>query len=517
LETAKYRDVFVQEANEHIQKMNDLLLKLEASPQSHEYLDGLFRSTHTLKGMAATMRYDHIANICKALEEVFDRLRKEELELSGNLASSLFNSFDLLAEMVRDEAKSFDSGPLRELAGYSGGTPNLEEPHSPDFTTSTIRVKMTDLDALVDMVGELLISKLRLDHALSYTLTYESRQALANLAKIIAELQNQAIKVRLVPLEQIFNRFLRMVRDISKHYGKEIDLTMKGLGIELDRTVLDAINEPLLHVLRNAVDHGIELPDERETLGKRRVGIIHVEAARVGDKVAIQVEDDGKGIDLDGIKLKAVETKILTTEKADSMNNSDILALLGTPGLTSAKRVTDVSGRGVGLNVVRTQVEAIGGYVRIETSKGSGTKITMTIPVSLAIIEGLLVAVGEEKFVIPLSSMTNIIEVNTEEVRSIGGKEFLDLGGQQVSLVRLGDLFKIRSNPPKDKLPIILIQKGGRAYGLVVDSTDRKQQIVVKRVASSLLGSAFSNATILPDGEVVMVLDPLVLLEQLRT
>jgi len=271
-----------------------------------------------------------------------------------------------------------------------------------------------------------------------------------------------------------------------------------------------------LHLLRNAVDHGIELPDEREKIGKPRVGIVHFGAARVGDKVAIQVEDDGRGMDLDSIKKKAVETKILTTKKADSMNDSDILALLGTPGLTSTKRVTDVSGRGVGFNVVRTQVEAIGGYVRIETGKGSGTKITMTIPVSLAIIEGLLVAVGEEKFVIPLSSMTNIIEVNSAEVRSTGGKEFLDFGGQLVSLVRLADLFKIRANPPKDKLPVILFEKGGRAYGLAVDSTDRKQQIVVKRVASSLLGSAFSSATILPDGEVVMVLDPVVLLEQLH-
>ncbi len=244
--------MFVQEANEHVQKMNDLLLKLEAAPQKREYLDGLFRSTHTLKGMAATMRYDQIANICKALEEVFDRLRKEELELSGNLASSLFKSFDLLAEMVRDEAKSFDSGAFqKELAGYSEGKPKSEEPHSPEFTTSTIRVKMTDLDALVDLVGELLISKLRLEHALSFTLTYESRQALANLSKIIGELQNQAIKVRLVQLEQIFNRFPRMVRDISRHYGKEVELTMQGLGIELDRIVLDAINEPLLPVHGN--------------------------------------------------------------------------------------------------------------------------------------------------------------------------------------------------------------------------------------------------------------------------
>jgi two-component system chemotaxis sensor kinase CheA len=525
-----YRDLFVQEAHEHVQNMNQALLKLEEDPKNKEHLDSAFRSAHTLKGMAATMGYDQIKELCKAIEELFDKFRKDEEKMSAEMASYLFKCFDTVQEMIDDENKKVNIEQyLRDLhnpAAMSTNASSQDEASQQQHSTlpQTIRVKMQDLDALVDLVGELLIAKMRLEQMVGNSTSADNRMrhTFMSLGRLVSDLQYQTMKLRLVPVEQIFNRFPRMIRDLSSSQGKSLKLEIEGLGIELDRTVLDAITDPLLHMLRNAADHAIEMPEEREAAGKPRTGTIKLIASKVGDRVMITVEDDGRGIDLEKVKAKAIEKKIITKEEADSMSEEDILNLLGTPGLSTAKQVTDISGRGVGMDVVFSQIEAVGGEVKIETRKGQGTRFTMIIPLSLAIIGGLLVTISNEKYVLPLSSVISTMRVDKKDIRIVHGKEVILFREQVAPLLRTGKSLGIvqqqqqqqqQEEQQNDKddhyLTVVIVNKNGRPYGLIVDEFESKQEIVVKRLdSSSAPSSVSSEATILGDGKVALILDP---------
>ena len=336
-----------------------------------------------------------------------------------------------------------------------------------------------------------------------------------NFGRLITDLQYQTMKIRLVRIDQIFDRFPRMIRDISTTLGKEINLEMDGVNIELDRTVLDSITDPLLHILRNAADHGIEAPDVREKSGKPICGTIRLSASRIGDRVEIVVADDGKGIDLQAIKTKAIEKKIISQTDAERMTDEEIMSLIGTPGLSSAKTVTDISGRGVGMDVVITQVEKVGGHVKITTEKGTGTKIILTIPLSLAIIGGLLVDVANQKYILPLSSITTTVTVDDAQIMNIHGKEVITLRDHVIPLVRLTDVLGTNSSYKTDttKVTVVIVDKGGKSYGLVVDSLDREQEVVIKRLNGITNSSnSFSDATILPDGRVALILEPSLLI-----
>lgn len=506
-----YRDLFVQEAHEHVQNLNQSLLKLEEDPSSKEHLDSAFRSAHTLKGMAATMGYDQIKELCKAIEELFDKFRKGEEKISSGLASYLFRCFDTVQEMIDDENKKINIEQyLAELRNPSDAGKQEEstaQQHS--ALPQTIRVKMQDLDSLVDLVGELLIAKMRLEQTIGTgAMDNKMRHTFMSLSRLVSDLQYQTMKLRLVPVEQIFNRFPRMIRDLSASQSKDVKLEMEGLGIELDRTVLDAITDPLLHMLRNGVDHAMEMPDEREATGKPRSGTIKLSASKVGDRVMILVQDDGRGIDTERVKAKAIEKKIVSKEEADAMSEEDILGLLGTPGLSTAKQVTDISGRGVGLDVVFSQIEAVGGQVKIETKKGQGTTFTMLIPLSLAIIGGLLVTIGNEKYVLPLSSVISTMRVDRKSVKAVHGKEVILFREQVVPLVRTGKTLGLSYNEAQsDYLTLVIVNRNGRPYGLIVDAFESKQEIVIKRLDGSS-SSASSEATILGDGKVALILDP---------
>ncbi|MBI1829083.1 MAG: chemotaxis protein CheA [Thaumarchaeota archaeon] len=518
MDNSQYRDMFVQEAREHIENLNKFLLHFEQEPEVQEHVNTLFRSAHSLKGMAATMGYDQIREVCMAIEGLFEKFRKSEERLSANLANSLFKCFDLLQELVDDENKKIDLEPYLQLLGNHTDVEIAENSElsssSPHTKSQTIRVRMEDLDSLVNLVGELVIDKMRLERSLP-NMSEETHQVITSLSRLISDLQYQTMKVRLVPVEQIFNRFPRMIRDLATSLGKEVKLEMEGLGIELDRTVLDAITEPLLHILRNSLDHGIEIPSERESVGKPRSALIKLVASRIGDRVAIKIEDDGKGIDIDRIKSKAIEKKFITESEARQMNDEEVLNLLGTPGLSSAKSITEVSGRGVGMDIVFKQVEGVGGQVQIQTKKGIGTSITLIIPLSLAIIGGLLVKVGNEKYVMPLSSITTTVSVERNEIKTIHGNEVMTLRDQVVPLIKVADALGIKSSIDKSQenqpITVVVVDKGGKTYGLIVDSYESMQEIVTKRMHSSD-HSNFSDASILSDGKVVLILDPSVVI-----
>ena len=516
LDKNKYSELFVQESHEHLQKLNRSLLDLEKDPESSEHIDAMFRSAHTLKGMALTMDYDQITQLCRTIEELLDKLRKDKAKLTTKLADSLFKCFDLLEEMVDDQSKKVDLEPyLKELqiSSETGTSAGVELPTMFQKKLATIRVKMEDLDSLVNLVGELVIAKMQLDQTALINASDEAKYVLTAIGRSISDLHDQAMRLRLVPIEEILNRFPRMVRDLSKNQGKEIKLEMNSFGIELDRTILDAITDPLLHILRNAIDHGIETPSERKKIGKPKSAIIKITASRVGDKVALRVEDDGRGIDVDRIRSMAIKNKILSGAEANSITDDEILSLLGTPGLSGASNVTDVSGRGVGFNVVRRQVEDVGGQVSIETKKSHGTSIMITIPLSLAIIEGLLVTAAEQKYVLPLSTITAILHIENHEIKSVHGTRTIVLRDQIVPVARMSDLLETRThnNETSGRVTVVVVNRSGKPYGLIVDSIERKQEVVIKRLDNTGGASKFSNATILADGKVALILDPAVL------
>jgi two-component system chemotaxis sensor kinase CheA len=291
--------MYVTEALEHVDIMNQALLKLEDEPEVKEHLDLIFRSAHTIKGMAATMGYEQTKDLCKNIENIFDGIRKKQEKLSHNLASALFKCLDALQQLINDENKKID------LESYLTMLKNPDKPQQIETDEAmqpaqlpTIRVKMSDLDSLVNLVGELLISKMKLENSLKEESSVKSKTVLMDLGRLVSDLQYQSLKLRLVSIDAIFKRSERVVRDTANKLGKEINLQMDGSKIELDRTILDAISDPLLHILRNCVDHGIENPSERKTLKKSESGNIKLSAYHVGEQIAIKIEDDGKGIDL---------------------------------------------------------------------------------------------------------------------------------------------------------------------------------------------------------------------------
>jgi two-component system chemotaxis sensor kinase CheA len=290
---------------------------------------------------------------------------------------------------------------------------------------------------------------------------------------------------------------------------------MNGANIELDRTVLDSITEPLLHILRNCVDHGIEVSSERKKIGKPENGNIKLTAYNVADQIAIKIEDDGKGIDVEKLKAKAIEKGIISIEESDTMSDEKAIDLLGTPGLSTANEITDISGRGVGMDVVINRVREVGGNFEITTKKGEGTTMILTIPLNVSIIGGLLVNVSNEKYVIPLSTVITTIKVDHSQIKSIHGVEVIELQDKIVPLVRIDKILKLKPTTKlenKNTTTIIIVEKGGKSYGLVVDSFERNQEIVVKKFSNaSDSTNAFTNATILPDGKVALILDPAII------
>jgi two-component system chemotaxis sensor kinase CheA len=414
--------------------------------------------------------------------------------------------------MINDENKKID------LESYLSILKNPEKPQQIETTDSmqpsqlpTIRVKMSDLDSLVNLVGELIISKMKLENSLKEEGTVKSKTALMELGRLVSDIQYQSLKLRLVSIDTIFKRSERVVRDTASKLGKMVHLQMDGSRIELDRTILDAISEPLLHILRNCVDHGIENLSERKILQKPESGNIKLSAYHVGEQIAIKIEDDGKGIDLEKIKAKAVENGILTQAETNELSDQKTIDLLGTPGLSTAKTVTDISGRGVGMDVVINKVRDIGGNVQITTEMGKGTTMILMLPLSVSIIGGLLVNISNEKFVLPLSSVTTTVKINKNEIKSLHGVEVIEHQDKIIPIVRVSDILEIRQDRKivSNNVTIIIVDKGGKPYGLVVDSFEHKQEIVIKKFSNtSDSENSFRNATILPNGKVALILDP---------
>ena len=373
-----------------------------------------------------------------------------------------------------------------------------------------MRVDIDKLDALLNLVGELVINKTRLEQiGLTHKLT-DLVETIEQMDRVTTDLQSVVMKVRMVPVGQVFNRFPRMVRDLSHGLGKEINLIIQGEETELDRTVIDEIGDPLVHLLRNSIDHGIEKPEERQAKGKNPIGEVRLIARHEGNNVIIMVEDDGKGINPEIIKGIAVKKGLITQVEADKMEANEAVKLVFIPGFSTAEVVTDVSGRGVGMDAVKNKIESLGGMVDVETKINEGSKFKIRLPLTLAIIQALLVNVSEEIYAIPLGSIDSTINIKPTDIKTVQNKEVILLRGQIIPIVRLAKSLNAPETQQEDQeeLFVVIVHIGEMKAGFIVDNLIGQQEIVIKSLGKLLAGiKVIAGATILGNGQVALILD----------
>ena len=412
------------------------------------------------------------------------------------------------------------AAPVPSAPAASAAAPDSKRAAS--AKNQTIRVDIERLDLLLNLVGELVINRTRISDIASTlgrelgtngraadglsSLAKDLSESSALLARTTNEIQESIMKVRMVPIGQVFDRFPRMVRDLAKARGKDIHLEIAGAETDLDKTIVDEVGEPLMHLVRNCVDHGIELPGVRETRGKARHGTIKLNAYHEGNQVIVEISDDGGGIDLQRVREKAIRLGII--DEAARLSDREIVELIFTPGFSTADQITDVSGRGVGMDVVKKNILRLKGVFDVDSVQGEGTKFTMKLPLTLAIIQALLVNVAQELYSIPLDSVIESQRIDAADVRTVHGGEVITLRGQVVPLIRIAEFFRLDAPRDPDKVMIVIVGLQGRQVGLVVDSFQGEQEIVIKPL-SDVIGriAGISGATILGNGSISLIID----------
>jgi two-component system chemotaxis sensor kinase CheA len=370
---------------------------------------------------------------------------------------------------------------------------------------SSVRVPSDRLDRLVNLVGELVMNQSRLSQVADRSDQSDLAVPVEELERLIAELRDTVLGIRMMPIGATFNRFRRLVHDLSLELGKEIDLVTEGEETELDKTVLDQLGDPLVHLIRNSIDHGIELPDDRERSGKPRRGKILLSAAHIGSNVVITIQDDGRGLAVEAIRAKAVEKKLVAPDS--NLSEREIFRLILLPGFSTAKTITNVSGRGVGMDVVQREIDALRGTIDISSVPGQGTTISATLPLTLAIIDGLLVSLGEDKFIVPMSAVVENVELTREQRTRNNGRNVVAVRGDLVPYIRLRETFALPGDGP-DVEKIVLVRMGGERVGLVVDRVLGSHQTVIQSLGRFYRDvGVFSGATIMGDGRVALIFD----------
>ncbi|MDR1204384.1 MAG: chemotaxis protein CheA [Peptococcaceae bacterium] len=372
----------------------------------------------------------------------------------------------------------------------------------------TVRVDIDRLDKLMTLAGELVTNKTRLEQINALSQLPELNETVEQINRITTDLQSVVQTVRMVPIESVFNRFPRMVRDLVKELGKEVNLIMEGKETELDRTVIDEIGDPMVHLLRNSLDHGVEMPNERTAAGKNPVGTVKLSAHHEGNNVVITVEDDGKGIDVNAIREKALRKEVVTPQQLAQMDDQTVLNLIFDAGFSTAEKVTDISGRGVGLDVVRSKIQGLNGMVSLDTKVGQGSVFTIKLPLTLAIIQALLVSVQDEIYAISLGNINETTNLDVDDIKDIQGQKVMVLRSKVLPLVFIKDVLDVPGDKARSELYVVVIQKGDQQFGLVVDELVGQQEIVISSLGKLLTGlPGIAGATTLGDGRVSMILD----------
>ena len=691
MDVTQYLEIFLDETKEHLQSLSDQFMILEQEPDNMDTINEIFRSAHTLKGMAGTMGYKRMQTLTHDMENVFSEVRNNTIKVDGAMVDLLFQCLDALEEYTENIQNTGDEGTndnehlikalndylaknsgdgapqpakeekkepakeepkqeagadpgkekwreiklgdtehtviaeakkqgkkclgvtvyvqescilkaaraflvykaLEELgdmivsvpsaqdiedehfefdfsviiltdadvetvknavlnvseieAAYVGevepvqpeeavkpaaiaeAQPKEEEqpkkaapaapaksadkkPISKPIVNRTVRVDIEKLDVLMNLVSELIIAKNSLVSTSSQEgiLTNNTfNEQIEYLESVTTNLHESVMKVRMVPIETVVQKFPKMIRDLSKKLDKKMQLFMSGEETELDRTVVDEIGDPLMHLLRNSADHGLESAEVRKERGKPEVGSIFLDAYQDGNNVIIEVRDDGNGIDVEAVKKKAIERGTITPEQAENMADKDVIGLLFLPSFSTSEKVTDVSGRGVGLDVVKSKIESLSGEVEVKTKLGEGSTFIIRLPLTLAIIQALMVEVGGEKYAIPLGSIQTIEDVEPAEIKYVQAKEVINLRGTVIPLIRLNEVLDNESTKkPDENLLVIIVKKGDKLAGLVVDELMGQQEIVIKSLGNYInKNKIISGATILGDGEIALILD----------
>ncbi|MBQ2452863.1 MAG: chemotaxis protein CheA, partial [Lachnospiraceae bacterium] len=410
---------------------------------------------------------------------------------------------------VKETAPAVKTETAPSAKGDAAGKPQAQS--KKPVISKTIRVDIEKLDTLMNLVSELIIAKNTIVSAADggETSSQTLNEQVEYLESVTTNLHEAVMKVRMVPIESAVNKFPRMVRDLEKKLDKKMQLTITGEETELDRTVVDEIGDPLMHLIRNSADHGLEHPDERAAKGKPEMGTIFLNAYQDGNSVIIEVGDDGKGIDVEAVRAKIVERGLASEETASQYTDKEVINYLFDPGFSMAKKVTDISGRGVGLDVVKSNIESLGGDVSVKTKLDEGSTWIIRLPLTLAIIQALMVIVGEEKYAIPLDSITTIESVQESDLKLVQGKEVIQLRGTVIPIVRMSNILGVESTHNEDEdMIMVIVKKGDSQAGLMVDELMGQQEVVIKSLGKYInTDRVISGATILGDGEVALIID----------
>ena len=565
---------FLAETTELLEKLDDDLVTLEKSPDDAELMNRIFRSIHTVKGASSFLGFDLLVKVTHKTEDVLNRLRKSELTLNSEIMDVILEAVDLVKTLVND-IKGGDiverelESTVAKLIPYlsesateatvlapvfaslqedkskeavAGGAPVVPAAAAPPVPVaapkpapaaqkapaakgeeladnSTVRVDVKRLDDLMNQVGELVLERNRMIQLHSdYQFGVDPAAFSDDFGKlskrmnfVTSELQMQVLKMRMLPVEKVFKKFPRIVRNLARDLGKEVDLQIIGEETELDRSVVDEIGDPLIHLIRNALDHGLEQPEERLAAGKPRCGTVVLAAAHEGNQIVISIKDNGRGIDPDRVSRKALEKGLITEEQLALMGSREILDLLFLPGFSTKEQATDLSGRGVGMDVVRTNIRKLNGIIEIKNEIGRGSEFILKLPLTLAIIQSLLVEVEREVYSIPLASVIETMRVNQDEFHHVGGQEVLKLRDSVLPLLRLQRLFcSAESGADRKTCYVVIVGVAEKRVGLVVTRLLGQQEVAIKSLGKFLANlPGIGGSTIMGDGRVALIVDPM--------
>jgi two-component system chemotaxis sensor kinase CheA len=525
--------LFLEESAENLAVMEQALIELESRPRDDEIVGALFRAAHTIKGNASSLGFLATAELTHVLEDVLDDLRKGRRAADPPLVSALLEAVDALRRMIpREAAGSAEPGGedgallgrLRELArGPSAALPDetQAQPHPdhrpPDAGRDrTLRVNLGTLDRMLTLTGEIAIAQGRMKQILGRPgeRRDEALEAHLDTERLCQDLQELVLKARMVPLGPVFRQHARTVRDVAAAQGKLARLVIEGEDVEVDTSVVEHIRDPLTHLVRNALDHGVEPPDVRRRLGKDPCACVTLRACHRAGSVLIELTDDGGGLDRRRIVARARERGL--APHAEALGDAELHRLVFEPGFSTAEAVTELSGRGIGLDVVRRSVESLRGNVGIDSVEGRGTTVTMRFPLTLAIIGGLLVEVGDQTFVVPLDGVAECVEMPPDPGPEVEGRGVLDVRGETLPYVHLRELFGIGGGRPR-RQQVVVVRCGEAQAGLVVDAVEGESQSVIKPLGRLFRGLRWiAGSTILGSGRVAMILDLPTLLDALR-
>jgi len=524
---------FLTEAGEIVERLGEQIVELERRPQDRELLNAIFRGFHTVKGGAGFLNLAPLVDLCHRAEDLFNRLRMDTRSVDAGLMDVALRAVDALAGMMRQ---------LRRGAGPSTAEPELlaqleraHEPRSDEISErefdalldriqaqksgaaaqapppdpeSTVRVGTQRLDKIMDLVGELVLVRNRLKTLRARARDEDLERALGSLDQVTTTLQGAVMQARMQKVARLFGRFPKLTRDLARRLGKQVELKLAGEETDLDKNLVEALADPLLHLVRNAIDHGIELPELRRQRGKPATGTLTLSAQQEGDHILVTVREDGAGMDPETIRAKAVEKGVIRADAGARLTARECLELIFLPGFSTRQEVSEVSGRGVGMDVVKARIAELKGSVAIDSKPGQGTAICVRVPLTLAILPTLMVRLGDQVFAIPVASVLDIFHYDPERACDLDGLPVLALAEHALPLVDLRR-WRDRAAPPPCAAQLVVVgQVDGERRGFVVDEVLGREEVVIKPLGAGLRGlAAYAGATVTGDGRIALILD----------